>query len=66
MMAVGSLRDTRGLRSLSHHHQKLADLTAMTLDHRGKFRASRHQHADALDDDVVDLEVAMVGDESPR
>ena len=37
----------------------------MTLDHRGEFRALRHQHADAFDDHVVDLEGAVVGDEPP-
>src|SRR5262245_21086331 len=35
------------------------------LDHRGEFRALRHQHANSLDDDVVDLESALVGNEPP-
>jgi len=59
------LRDTGGLRPLSHHCQKLANLTAMTLDHRGKFRALRHQHADTIDDYVVNLEGTVVVDEPP-
>ena len=37
----------------------------MTLDHRGKFRTLRFQHADALDDYVVDLEGAVVVDQPP-
>ena len=37
----------------------------MTLDHRGKFRALRHQHADTIDDYVVNLEGTVVVDEPP-
>ena len=61
----GSLRGARRFRPFAHHRQKLADLTAVTLDHRGKFRALRHQHADTIDDYVVNLEGTVVVDEPP-
>src|SRR5271165_4997360 len=55
----------RGLRLLPHQREQPAHLTALALDHRGEFGALRHHHADPLDDDVVYLEGALVGDEPP-
>src|SRR6516162_6369903 len=59
------LSSTGGVRLLAHQRQKPADLTAVTLDHRGEFRALRHHHTDPLDDDVVDLEGAVVANQPP-
>src|SRR6185437_127688 len=41
---------------LAQELEESVDLAAVALDHRGEFLALGHRHADALDDDVGDLE----------
>jgi hypothetical protein len=55
----------RACRFFPHKSDQTAYLTAIALDDGAEFGALGDAHADALDDDIIDLETAIVVNQPP-
>src|SRR5260221_6806518 len=53
------------LDALAHGREQTVDLAAVALDHRAELLLLGQAHADALDDDVDDLELALRLEHAP-